>query len=47
MCRPTRVADLRPDQRLPAAWYADIGARCKKGQLLAELDTPEVDQQLD
>jgi len=27
-------------------WYADIGARVKKGQLLAEIDTPEVDQQL-
>ena len=28
------------------AWYVDIGARVKKGQLLAEIDTPEVDQQL-
>jgi RND family efflux transporter MFP subunit len=27
-------------------WYIDIGARVKKGQLLAEIDTPEVDQQL-
>jgi len=27
-------------------WYVDIGARVKKGQLLAEIDTPEVDQQL-
>jgi RND family efflux transporter MFP subunit len=27
-------------------WYADIGARVKAGQLLAEIDTPEVDQQL-
>src|SRR6202171_879286 len=27
-------------------WYLDIGARVKKGQLLAEIDTPEVDQQL-
>jgi RND family efflux transporter MFP subunit len=27
-------------------WYTDIGARAKKGQLLAEIDTPEVDQQL-
>ncbi|MGF6771569.1 RND family efflux transporter MFP subunit [Paraburkholderia sp. GAS199] len=27
-------------------WYADIGARVKQGQLLAELDTPEVDQEL-
>ncbi len=28
------------------AWYADIGARVKQGQLLAEIDTPELDQQL-
>jgi RND family efflux transporter MFP subunit len=27
-------------------WYADIGTRVKKGQLLADIDTPEVDQQL-
>jgi RND family efflux transporter MFP subunit len=27
-------------------WYVDIGARVKQGQLLAEIDTPEVDQQL-
>jgi RND family efflux transporter MFP subunit len=27
-------------------WYFDIGARVKKDQLLAEIDTPEVDQQL-
>ncbi len=27
-------------------WYADIGARVKRGQLLAEIETPEVDQQL-
>lgn len=28
------------------AWYADIGAKVHKGQLLAEIDSPEVDQQL-
>src|ERR1700758_587137 len=28
------------------AWYVDIGTRVKKGQLLAEIETPEVDQQL-
>jgi len=28
------------------AWYADIGAHVKKGQLLAAIETPEVDQQL-
>jgi RND family efflux transporter MFP subunit len=27
-------------------WYLDIGARVKTGQLLAEIDTPELDQQL-
>jgi RND family efflux transporter MFP subunit len=27
-------------------WTADIGARVQKGQLLAEIDTPELDQQL-
>ena len=27
-------------------WYADIGANVKTGQLLAEIDSPEVDQQL-
>lgn len=29
-----------------ARWYFDIGAHVKKGQLLAEIETPEVDQQL-
>ena len=28
-------------------WYADIGTHVKAGQLLAEIETPEVDQQLD
>jgi RND family efflux transporter MFP subunit len=28
-------------------WYFDIGAHVKQGQLLAEIDTPEVDQQLE
>ena len=27
-------------------WYVDIGAHVTKGQLLAEIDAPEVDQQL-
>lgn len=27
-------------------WYTDIGTQVKKGQLLAEIDTPEVDQEL-
>jgi RND family efflux transporter MFP subunit len=28
-------------------WYCDIGAHVEQGQLLAEIDTPEIDQQLD
>src|SRR5271156_2450376 len=28
-------------------WYADIGAHVKQGQLLAVIETPEVDQQLE
>jgi len=28
------------------AWHTDIGTPVKKGQLLAEIDTPEIDQQL-
>ena len=28
-------------------WYQDIGARVKAGKLLAEIDTPELDQQLE
>ena len=27
-------------------WYKDIGSRVEKGELLAELETPEIDQQL-
>jgi RND family efflux transporter MFP subunit len=27
-------------------WYRDIGSRVQKGELLADIDTPEVDQQL-
>jgi RND family efflux transporter MFP subunit len=27
-------------------WYFDIGARVQKGQLMAEIETPELDQQL-
>ena len=28
------------------AWYQDIGAHVKKDQLLATIDTPELDQQI-
>jgi RND family efflux transporter MFP subunit len=27
-------------------WYKDIGARVRKGELLADIDTPELDQQI-
>ena len=27
-------------------WYADIGTRVKAGEILADIETPEVDQQL-
>ena len=27
-------------------WYKDIGSRVNKGELLAEIDTPEIDQEL-
>lgn len=27
-------------------WYVDIGSHVRKGQLLAEIETPELDQQL-
>src|SRR5262249_59593759 len=27
-------------------WYHDIGTRVRQGELLADIDTPEVDQQL-
>ena len=29
------------------SWYVDIGAHVSQGQLLAEIDTPEIDQQLE
>ena len=28
------------------SWYFDIGAHVRKGQLMAQIETPEVDQQL-
>src|SRR4029077_21093710 len=28
------------------SWYTDIGSTVRKGELLAEIDAPEVDQQL-
>ena len=28
-------------------WYRDIGSRVRQGELLADIDTPEVDQQVD
>ena len=41
-----RFAHLRAHRRLPTRWYYDIGAHVKKGALLAEIATPELDQQL-
>src|SRR5713101_5241927 len=29
-----------------AKWYKDIGSRVQKGQLLADIETPEIDQEL-
>lgn len=29
-----------------ARWYKDIGAKVKKGELLADIETPEIDQEL-
>jgi multidrug efflux pump subunit AcrA (membrane-fusion protein) len=28
-------------------WYVDLGARVRSGQVMADIDTPEVDQQLE
>jgi len=41
--------DARLYARVPGyvhAWYKDIGARVKKGDVLALIDTPELDQQI-
>jgi RND family efflux transporter MFP subunit len=41
--------DARIYARVPGyvkAWYKDIGAHVKKGELLAVIDTPELDQQI-
>ena len=46
---------LKPDVESPLyartngylkKWYKDIGSRVEKGDILAEIDTPEIDQQL-
>lgn len=46
---------LRPDVESPIyartngylkKWYKDIGSHVEKGEILAEIDTPEIDQQL-
>ena len=46
---------LKPDVESPLyartngylkKWYKDIGSHVEKGEILAEIDTPEVDQQL-
>ncbi len=41
--------DARLYSRVPGyvhGWYKDIGARVKKGDVLARIDTPELDQQI-
>ena len=46
-CRARAVADRGARERLPAsAGHKDIGSRVEKGELLAEIETPEIDQQL-
>ena len=42
---PRRLINARTAGYL-TRWYYDIGAKVKKGALLAEIATPEVDQQL-
>ncbi len=37
---------MREPMDILRKWYFDIGAHVKKGQLLAVIETPEVDQQL-
>ena len=41
-----RRRDLRANDGYLKQRHADIGSRVKAGQLLAEIDTPEIDQQL-
>ena len=41
--------DAKLYSRVPGyvqAWYKDIGAQVKKGDVLATIDTPELDQQI-
>ena len=40
------VADRRPRERLPAPLVQGHRRRVEKGELLAEIETPEIDQQL-
>ena len=45
--RPLEEAKLYSrSQGFVRKWYADIGDKVKEGQLLAEIDTPELDAQL-
>jgi RND family efflux transporter MFP subunit len=45
-CRPRPRGTARRWSCRPASWRADIGTPVKAGQLLAEIETPELDQQL-
>jgi multidrug efflux pump subunit AcrA (membrane-fusion protein) len=41
-----RRANPRPINGYLKAWYDDLGASVKQGQLLAIIDTPELDQEM-
>ena len=43
----TDAPDLRAHDGYLRKWYVDIGARVRAGQVLADIDTPEIDQQLE
>ena len=41
-----RCAHLRAGQRLSEKWYFDYGAHVKAGQILAEIEAPDLDASL-
>jgi len=46
--QPSRAASIHArTSGFLKAWYTDIGTLVKKGQLLAEIDAPEIEHQLD
>ena len=38
---------MRAPAVICVTWYADIGARVSQGQVLADIETPELDQQVE